>query len=224
MPDPPAAVCTIATRTHGRYLVCKPEAGAAPAGLLVGFHGYGQSAADMLAELEQVPGARAWQCVSVQGLHRFYDRRQGRVVASWMTAEDRELAIADNVAYVAAVVAALGDASARGPLVYLGFSQGTAMAYRAAARAGHRCEAVIALGGDLPPDVRDDPAVALPRVIIGRGARDEYYAAGRFADDVAWLEERGRLAASIEFDGGHEFGDTFRAAAGALLQAIGGRE
>src|ERR671914_443656 len=71
--------------------------------------------------------------VSVQALHRFYTRHN-TIVASWMTREDRELAIADNVDYVGRV---LDDARRRyaagGPLVFEGFSQGRAMAYRAAA-------------------------------------------------------------------------------------------
>ena len=49
-------------------------------------------------------GADRWRLVSIQGLHRFYQRRADEVVASWMTRQDRELAIADNLAYVAAVI------------------------------------------------------------------------------------------------------------------------
>ena len=47
--------------------------------------------------------------VSVQGLHRFYQRRTNEVIASWMTRQDRELAIADNLAYVEGVI----DAASR---------------------------------------------------------------------------------------------------------------
>jgi hypothetical protein len=72
--------------------------------LVVGFHGYGQSAEDMLSELERIPGNERWTLLSVQALHRFYSRGHERVVASWMTSQDRELAIADNLAYVDRVV------------------------------------------------------------------------------------------------------------------------
>ena len=51
----------------------------------------------------------------MQGLNRYYTRH-GDMVAAWMTREDRELAIADNIAYVAAVLdavtGAIGDAAA----------------------------------------------------------------------------------------------------------------
>src|SRR5580765_622942 len=87
----------IETTTHGRVLV---RDAASAAGTLVGFHGYGMTAERMLADLELVPGANRWQIVSVQGLHRFYAKDSQTIMASWMTRQDRELAIADNVQYV----------------------------------------------------------------------------------------------------------------------------
>jgi predicted esterase len=211
----PPTIHTIATTTHGRYLV-EPPADGNPAGALVGFHGYGQHAGHMLDDLRAIAGSDRWLLVSVQGLHRFYDRNEG-VVASWMTREDRELAIEDNGRYVGAVVAAVNAAFVVPALVYVGFSQGVAMAFRAAARAGHACDGVVALGGDIPPDVRDDPDVQLPNVIIGGGRRDRYYPPEKLAADAEWLGDRGVLAASVDFDGGHEWSDTFRHAAAGFL-------
>jgi predicted esterase len=216
MPDP--AVQTIAVTTHGRYLVRPPADGPARVAV-VGFHGYGQRAEDMLAELEALPGAPAWLLIAVQGLHRFYDRGAGKVIAHWMTSEDRELAIADNVAYVDAVVAAVAAAHPFERLVFAGFSQGAAMASRAAAHAGERCHGLVLLGGDIAPEVLSARA-RLPRTIIGRGNGDAYYSAQRFAEDSEALEERGVLGAAVEFTGGHEFGPMFRAAAGALIAAL----
>jgi predicted esterase len=217
MPAP--AVHTIAATTHGRFLV-RPPASGRPARIAVfGFHGYGQRAEDMLGELEALRGADAWLLVSVQGLHRFYDRSAGSVIAHWMTKEDRELAIADNVAYVDAVVAEVAKAHPFEVLVFAGFSQGASMASRAAAHAGARCRALILLGGDIAPEVLASGA-PLPRTVIGRGTSDKYYSPARFAEDSEALEARGVLAASVEFKGGHEFTDTFRAAASALVHAL----
>ena len=124
--------------------------------------------------LRQIAGGRPIGLVSVQGLHRFYTRAND-VVASWMTKEDREQAIADNVAYVARVMEAVADESGMTrPLIYVGFSQGVAMAYRAAALAQRPCDGVIALAGDLPPDVAP-LAASLPRVLLGRGSEDKWY-------------------------------------------------
>src|SRR5438045_533852 len=121
-----ATAHTIAARTHGRYLV---EPGPAER-LLVGFHGYGETAEASLEQMTKIPGAAEWTIIAVQALNRFYAGRSGNVAASWMTSQDREFAIADNVDYVRSVVAALPPPSR---LVFLGFSQGVAMAYRAAA-------------------------------------------------------------------------------------------
>ena len=123
-----ATLQTIATTAHGRYLVRAPEH--APSRVaVVGFHGYGQRAQHLLDDMQALPGADAWLLVSVQGLHRFYIRATGEVVAHWMTSEDRELAIADNVAYVDAVVRAVAAAHPFERLVFLGFSQGASMAH-----------------------------------------------------------------------------------------------
>ena len=111
---------TISTSTHGRYLVDIPEHSRAT---LVGFHGYQENAAIAFDVLRQVAAGRPVGLVSVQGLHRFYTRSND-VIAGWMTKEDRELAIADNVAYVAKVVTAVADEfGLTRPLIYVGFSQ-----------------------------------------------------------------------------------------------------
>jgi predicted esterase len=212
----------VATRTHGRYLVAPPADAASPARALVGFHGYGQSAADMLDELRRLPGSERWLLASVQALHRFYNLKRDRIVASWMTREDREQAIADNVDYVAGVLAELERARRLTTLVYVGFSQGVAMAYRAAARSGHAAHGLIALGGDVPPDVRDDPAAVLPPVLIGRGETDTAYRDETFEADRALLESRGVLHAALRFAGGHEWTDAFRDACGAFLRRVAG--
>jgi len=208
-------VRTIAVTTHGRYLVEAP-AGAGPWPVLLGFHGYAETAGVQLVHLTRLDPAGAWLRVSVQGLHRFYTRQQD-VVASWMTREDRDLALADNIAYAEAVRAAV-DASyaTTGAFVAVGFSQGAAQAYRAGLAGGRACAGILALGGDLPPDVAER-AAALPPVLIGRGSDDPWYSAEVLADDVARLEAAGVRYTVCEFAGGHEWAPTFVATASAWL-------
>jgi predicted esterase len=210
----------IAAAIHGRYLVDVPEApGPHPLDLLVGFHGYGETAEKHLDELRQVPGASRFALVAVQSLHLFYTKG-GDVVGSWMTKQGRDLAIADNVRYVSAVVDEVKRSfRARGRLVYAGFSQGASMAYRAAARAGHACDGVIALGGDLPPDVADDASVRLPAVLIGRGETDDWFTREKLEKDLACLSQLGVPARSVVYTGGHEWTGAFRTAMGEFLAA-----
>jgi predicted esterase len=201
---------TVAATVHGRYLL--EDRGSAL--LLAGFHGYAEQAESHLEELEKIPGVERWSTLAVQALHPFYTR-SGQVVASWMTSLDRELAIADNVEYVRTVFATLPRPRV---LVLAGFSQGVPMAVRTAARAV-RPDGLILLGGDIPADVREDPDVVLPPVLLGRGTRDEWYTEEKFKEDLRWLEERTRVTRCV-FAGGHEWTDAFREAAGEYLSAL----
>src|SRR5919198_5926470 len=111
---------TIEAATHGRYLLVPPSS-AGPAPLLIGFHGYAEAAEAQLDRLTAIPGADRWLLVSVQGLNRFYQRRTNEVIAGWMTRQHRELAIADNLAYVAKVVDAVAEEWRAAPtLVFTG--------------------------------------------------------------------------------------------------------
>ncbi len=205
----------VATATHGRYLV-DPPGGPGPFPILFGFHGYAESADAHMAQLTRLDPAHQWLRVSVQGLHRFYARGD-RVVASWMTREDRLEAIADNVAYVGAVRSAVErDYPAEARAVVAGFSQGAAQAYRTALSWPGACRGVIALGGDVPPDVA--PAAGLlPPVLVGRGSRDEWYTAEKLEADLQVLRAAGVDVTVCEFDGGHEWAEPFVVAATAWL-------
>jgi len=213
---------TLRTATLGRYLVEPASQTSRPeVPLLVGFHGYGQNAEHLLEDLRRIPGAAAWTLVAVQALHRFYNTKTQEVVGSWMTSLDREQAIQDNLAYVARVVAELRADRGNGKLVFAGFSQGAAMAWRAAAHVSP-CHGLIVLGGDLPRDVAEAPVPTLPSTLIGRGERDTFYTAPQLAKDLTTLEALGLQVEVVSFEGGHEWGPGFLAAAGQFLDDLQG--
>jgi predicted esterase len=138
-----------------------------------------------------------------------------------MTSLDREQAIRDNVAYVHAVVTELRDTSAPDtPLVYAGFSQGVAMAYRAAFGAPHRCDGLIALAGDVPPGLQIMAADRCPPVLLGCGRDDSWYTQAKLRADLAFLEPRSITLDTVVFDGGHEWHADFYVAAGRFLERI----
>lgn len=193
---------SIPTLTHGRVLVRSARA-AACRGVLVGFHGYMENAAIQMRRLEEIPGASRWTLVSIQGLHRFYRPRSEDVVASWMTREDRDAAIADNLAYVAAALDAVPHDPSM-PVVYLGFSQGVAMAFRAAVCGRHPAAAIVAVGGDVPPELLQR-SLTFPRVLLVRGERDEWYTQAKADLDVAALTSRGAAVQPCVYDGAHEW-------------------
>jgi predicted esterase len=209
---------TIAAATHGRYLVV-PAQSSGPAPVLVGFHGYAESADTHLARLQAIPGTHEWLLVSVQALHRFYRGRSEDVVAGWMTRQDRELAIADNTAYVTAVVDAIArEWDVTGTLVFAGFSQGVAMTFRAAASAPRKIAGVVACGGDVPPELDARSLDHVGAALIGRGVRDEWYSAEKLAADVKRLRDANVDVTDLVFDGGHEWSVPVSDAAGAFLR------
>jgi len=208
----------IAALVHGRYLVEAPEVEGCP--LLVGFHGYGENAEKHLEDLRRLPGASRWALCAVQALHPFYNRT-GDVIACWMTRLQRERAILDNVRYVASVVAELKrELPVSDRLVYLGFSQGAAMAYRAAAGSGHPCQGLIVLGGDVPPELERHDLSRFPPVLLGRGTSEEWYDAAKMEHDVELLRRKGADVRPCVFEGGHEWTNEFRAAAGQFLEEV----
>lgn len=217
MPDD---IRLIAATTHGRVILREPAAGRSR-GLLVGFHGYFESAEIQLERLALTPWTEPWTLLSMQGLHRVYRGRSQDVVASWMTSQDRDLAIADNIEYVNRAVESV-PAEARRRVVYAGFSQGVAMAFRAGTLGRIRADGIIAVGGDVPPELLADPGTSFPPLLLARGARDEWYTQSKFDADVAALAARAVAVRPLIFDGGHEWNAAVATAAGDLLGTIRG--
>src|ERR1043166_3086920 len=184
----------IETTTHGRYLV-RPGSSR----VLAGFHGYGQTAEIMLRDMEQIAGTEEWTLVSIQALNRFYGRNE-EVSAAWMTRQDREEAIADNILYVQRVMASFSE---RSRLVFIGFSQGVAMAWRAAANIP--CDGVISLSGDVPPDITSPK---LPPSLLGRGSFENWYNEEKLKKDLSFLAGRSEVTPCV-FRGGHEWTEQF---------------
>ncbi len=209
-------------RVHGRYVV-RPARAGARAAWLVGFHGQGETAMAFMESLARIPQGGAWLLASVQGLNRHYTRRGQEIVASWMTSEDRELAIADNVHWVDTVFERLEQEF--GPpraIVVAGFSQGVAMAHRVAQLGRRRCEGLLTTGGDVPPEFVTAAPRPWPVVLAATGAADAWYTPHRLEADVAALRAQGADARAFVFEGGHEWSPAFAEAAGGVLRELEG--
>jgi len=208
---------TIETTAHGRYLVVPPSSGAA-APMLVGFHGYAEAAETQLDRMRAIEGAGRWLLVSIQGLNRFYQRRTDQVIAGWMTRQDREAAIQDNIRYVASVIAEVGREWPAAPgVMYAGFSQGVAMAFRAAASSRDPVRGVIAAGGDAPPELEPSALRRIGHVLLCRGRFDQWYTREILDRDRRRLREAGVDVHEVEFDGGHEWSGSMAHAASTFM-------
>ncbi len=94
------------------------------------------------------------------------------------------------------------------------------MAFRAAVRGAERCDGVIAVGGDIPPELRANPAARFPRVLLARGTGDEWYTQSKMDEDLAFLRSIDARVDCLVFNGGHEWTEEVRQAAGTFLASI----
>jgi predicted esterase len=206
------------TTISGRYLVELPS-GDGPFHVLAGFHGYGQTAEDQMELLRQIPGRDHWLLCSVEALHPFMNVK-GDPGACWMTRRDRDLRIAENVRYVNAVLdRVIHVYPVSGLLVLHGFSQGVAMACRAAMLGKHAVSGVMLLGSEMPPEL--DALGLMGTVHLGCGDRDRFYPKERFKADAARLRKAGVPVELVTYHGGHSPNEEYLASAGRFLQVIG---
>ncbi len=205
---------------HGRYLVEAPEE-PGPAPMLVGFHGYAEDAEIQMERLLALAAGGRWLCVSIQGLHPFYRRATGETVANWMTTLHREMAIADNIVYVKTCLDTVASEwqVMPGP-VFAGFSQGVAMAYRAAVHSRIPAAGVIAVGGDIPPEIQAQELEGIGAVTILRGKTDDWYTKEKFESDVLRLQTANLPFRATEFEAGHVWSPEMTAVGSEFLRQL----
>lgn len=170
-------------------------------------HGYGHLARYFLRAFEGLEEDRL--IVAPEGLGRFYlDDGHTRVGATWMTREDREHEIADQLSYLDALAAAIMRSCAPStPLHVLGFSQGVATACRWTALGGTRAVRLVLWGGSMPPDLEGTTLAAhwsTTRVDLVHGEKDRLVPETVLAQSEARLRQAGITHAVHRFDGEHE--------------------
>jgi len=116
-------------------------------------HGYGHLARYFLRSFEGLE--QDLLIAAPEGLSRYYtDPEHTRVGATWMTREDREHEIRDQVTYLDRLAQELRSQSPPGiPLHVLGFSQGVATACRWLCSGTSSAERLVLWGGNMPPEL-----------------------------------------------------------------------
>ncbi|MEN7550587.1 alpha/beta hydrolase [Rapidithrix thailandica] len=173
------------------------------------FHGYGQMTEHFIRRFD-VLDLETNFLIAPQGLSRFYlDFTFKKVGASWMTREDRETDIHNQLHYLDAVLEyELQKCTHSTPSINLfGFSQGVATACRWAAFSQLPFRKMIIWAGIFPEDLSANHFTYLPEkpeVTIVMGRQDPYYRKWPFEEHLLRVEQAVGKPEVAFFDGKHE--------------------
>jgi predicted esterase len=177
--------------------------------LLIVLHGYGQLGAYFIRKFKQL--SEDYYIVAPEGMHHFYLKgSSGRVGASWMTKEAREIDIEDNNKYLDAVLESLKSKKSFEKIMLLGFSQGGATAARWSAQRND-IDQLILWASIFPPDLEKSSFSHFKKGTFVIGKQDEFYDEAAQKIEISTYKNLGFEI--IEYDGKHDI-------EGATLQKI----
>lgn len=169
------------------------------------FHGYGQSAYHFLLNFDDFNPEKSL-ILAPEGLSKFYLKGfDGRVGASWMTKENREFEIQDQLHLVDNLLAEI-DPNGDKKLNLLGFSQGAAVACRWYQYTTRKVENLILWGAGLP--IETDAKMAQKynecNTTLVLGTEDEFIKQERLVQYFQTLEDLKFSHNVITYKGGHK--------------------
>ncbi|KAB1065930.1 alpha/beta hydrolase [Salibacter halophilus] len=169
-------------------------------------HGYG-----MLAEFFSRKFLKLVDEESVvilpEGMHRFYlQGTSGRVVASWMTKDDREVDIADNKRLLNSVLTDAG-VNKNHNIVAIGFSQGVPTLCRWLVETPFHVEKLICWASDIPEDVLNEEGISIlnncnTELVVGD--EDEFISEERLEKFTSKLKSKGVDFNLVKYNGTHK--------------------
>ncbi|MDQ3048017.1 MAG: phospholipase [Bacteroidota bacterium] len=171
-------------------------------------HGYGQLASYFLEHFKMLENGRTL-IIAPEGLHRFYwEKFSGRVVASWMTKEDRNEDIQDYVNFLDAVyeevINSLPSNTNNLKVNVLGFSQGTATVSRWLSKKNSKADNLILWAGTFPDDLGDEGLFNSLNMHLVTGTEDPFVSAELKLKQEKELTEKRIRFTHLSFQGKHE--------------------
>ncbi len=172
-------------------------------------HGYGQLAETFIQEFVCLD-PKTNLIVAPEGLHRFYKKGfYGDVVASWMTKEDRENDILDNIAFLDLVYSQVNHLlpNQQIKINVLGFSQGVATALRWVGNTAFKVNQLICWAGSPPPETELTPLLIRLRAITITqvfGDSDPFFNEQNQIIIISQMVAQGLNVNAISFQGKHE--------------------
>jgi predicted esterase len=168
-------------------------------------HGYAQLASEFLEGFSSLESEHRL-FVAPEGLHRFYQRGgYDKVVASWMTKEDRLDDIADYILWLDQCAAdVLSQCPPDVKITVLGFSQGAATVSRWAAFGMTQIDHLILWCGFFPPDLPAENKAKCKMLTVVTASNDKYMDEATEKKNLAIVESIFATYKHVRFEGGHE--------------------
>jgi predicted esterase len=190
-----------APRTYRYFTYGNPETASK---LIYVFHGYGQLAEYFIRKFHSLP--EDYFIVAPEGMHRFYIKgSSGRVGASWMTKDDRESDIHDNLQWLNILDQEIMRKYSFKEKFILGFSQGGSAACRQHFNGTFNADHLIVWASSFPPEMEslltDDDIGLYSRYFI-IGDQDEFCSGEIQEELIALYESKGFR--SIRYEGNHD--------------------
>jgi predicted esterase len=195
----------ITTRRTARYFTLGNTDN--PAKVWVALHGYGFLGSVFINEFAGLIKDDTL-IIAPEGLSRFYAKGLGGdVVASWMTREDRNADIADNVTYLDTILSEVIQPLGNFELNGLGFSQGCATLCRWATMGLPKFNKLLLCSGDIPNDLVPEQFAAISQhadISVLYGTEDTLIPQGYTEKLMEMLDTWGVRYQSKTFVGKHE--------------------
>jgi len=174
--------------------------------IVFAIHGYAQLGKYFIKKFDSIASEK---CVVVvpEALNKFYwNGMNGKVVASWMTKEDRLSEIEDYIEYLNTVFELVTkQASENVKITALGFSQGTATICRWILDKNYtKISRLILWAGAMPKDVFFEAKKFKHfDLIFVLGKQDEYISEIDLKNHISEIQKEGINPKTILFDGNH---------------------
>ncbi len=203
----PEGLSALSVKTTAYYAVQIPESGVdGDTRLLCVLHGWGQNGRSFLRRFVSLREMNIL-IVAPQAPNQFYlEMGTKKVGFSWLTTYDRNRSMSDIVGLIDDVLSEVrNEFAVKTAPFMLGFSQGASIAYRYHLLADREVRGIVACGGDLPPDVREQVCSkdALD-VFLVHGRDDGIIPFSKAEEAEACLREAGHEPERLYFDGDHE--------------------
>lgn len=178
--------------------------------IIYALHGYGQLIHFFSRKFNSIINKET-AVVCPEGMHRFYLKgSSGRVGASWMTKEAREIDIEDNIHFLDMLNKEITAKSKIKKITVLGFSQGGATAARWVQLGSIRTDNFVLWASVFPPDLKeihDHSKFDLTQNFFVVGDKDEYFSEENILKTKQDFSSKELAFEFIHFNGDHNIYD-----------------